>query len=205
MAVCCLLSYIWIMRLPGAEKTFLGCAQHNGVALRIRCSDNNKECSDAKFSWCTHDKQKKNVTKTQATVCVAELGKRGIILYVDLPEPIHMGSTLLLCFSSEVTQLHESFHRWATCTFSHWIYSQAMRQWHPEKFRMWTRNDVQVQSCNSFLNALKPHDLSLQGALFLDLKDLIQVWVMFSRQSEDISGDSVCDISACLILGVCVQ
>lgn len=42
-------------------------------------------------------------------------------------------------------------------------------------------------------------------ALFLVLKDLIQVWVMFSRQSGDIPGDSTFDISTGLLVGGCVQ
>lgn len=51
---------------------------------------------------------------------------------------------------------------------------------------------------------VKSHDLCLWEALLLVLKDLIQVWVMFSRQSGAIPGDSVRDISACFVLWVCV-
>lgn len=107
MAICCLLSCIWLTRLPGAETTFLGCARHNGAAVRIRCYDNNNEYNDAKSSWQVHDKnngaETRTVAKTPNAVCVAALGRKEVISYWDLPGRVHIGSILLLSFHSEVT------------------------------------------------------------------------------------------------------
>lgn len=203
-ALCCGLSHIWITRLPGAETTFQGCAWHSGAVVGIGSYNNNREYNDAKLSWHRQDKQKKNGTKG---LCAASGKKWGYFISTSVQ--------ICTCGLCSCPSLQKSFSFWEFPQMDniHFYKDEfTAKQWGSDNQR--NLGCGLGRMCEASLSlelrfilegTKKPHDLCLQEALFLVLKDLIQVWVMFSRQSGDIPGDSICDISAHLILGLCVQ